>query len=110
MVFISCRTAAVHDINKKYSADELREDFTVLRNTLEANHPSLYWYTPKDSIDWYFNNVNSNITDSMTEEDFRNRIAWAVSHIRCGHTSVRSSKHFSNAVSRAQLPVFPLAI
>ncbi len=106
----SCRTAAIHDINKKYSAEELREDFTALRNSLEANHPSLYWYTPKDSIDWYFDNVYSNITDSMTEDAFRNRVAWAISKIKCGHTSVRSSKRYSNAVSRAQQPVFPLAI
>ncbi len=106
----SCRTAAIHDINKKYSVEELREDFTALRNSLEANHPSLYWYTPKDSIDWYFDNVYSNITDSMTEDAFRNRVAWAISKIKCGHTSVRSSKRYSNAVSRAQQPVFPLAI
>jgi hypothetical protein len=106
----SCRTAAVHDINKKYSVGALREDFTTLRNALEANHPSLYWYTPKDSMDWYFDNVLGNITDSMTEDAFRNKVAWAVSQIRCGHTSVRSSNRFSNAMSRAQLPVFPLAI
>jgi len=110
IVMISCRTAAVHDVNRKFSAEELREDFTVLRNTLEANHPSLYWYTSKDSVDWYFDNVYSNITDSMTEEAFRNRVAWAISKIKCGHTSVRASKRYSNAVSRAQLPVFPLAI
>jgi hypothetical protein len=106
----SCRTAGIHDINKKYSADELKEDFTVLRGALEANHPSLYWYTPKDSVNWYFDNVYSNITDSMTEDAFRNRISWAVSHINCGHTSVRASKRYSNAVSKAKLPVFPLAI
>jgi hypothetical protein len=106
----SCRTAAVHDITKKYSSEELREDFSVLRNTLEANHPSLYWYTPKDSVNWYFDNVYSNITDSMTEDAFRNRVAWAVSHIRCGHTSVRPSNRYINAVTKARLPVFPLAI
>jgi hypothetical protein len=109
-IFSSCRTAAGLDINKKYSPAELKEDFSVLRNVLEANHPSLYWYTPKDSIDWYFDNVYSNINDSMTEDAFRNRVAWAVSHIRCGHTSVRSSNHYNNAVAKAKLPVFPLAI
>lgn len=109
-IIFSCRTAAIHDINKKYSPEELREDFTVLRKTLEANHPSLYWYTSKDTIDWYFNNVYSNITDSMTEDAFRNRIAWATSHIKCGHTSVRSSKKYSNAILKARPPVFPLAV
>ena len=106
----SCRTAAVHDIKRKFSAEELREDFTALRNSLESNHPSLYWYTSKDSIDWYFDNVYSNITDSMTEDAFRNRIAWAISKIKCGHTSVRASNRYSSAAARAQQPIFPLAV
>ncbi|MCE3282838.1 MAG: peptidase family [Chitinophagaceae bacterium] len=110
-VFASCRTASIqHDVSKKYSASELLEDVTVLRNTLEANHPSLYWYTPKDSMDHYFNSIAGSITDSMTEAEFRNKVSWVVSKIRCGHTSVRYSRRYTNAIAKAQLPVFPLAV
>lgn len=112
LAIISCRSTALHDINKKYSSAELTEDFRVLKGALEANHPSMYWYTPKDSIDYYFNTALAHIagTDSMTEPEFRNRVAWAVSKIRDGHTAVRYSRRYTNALNRAQLPVFPLAI
>jgi len=109
-VLPSCKSTAVHHIHQKYDAATLKADVTTLRNILEANHPSLYWYTPKDSIDWYFDNVYNNITDSMTEDAFRKRISWAVSHIRCGHTSVRPSKQYVQAIAKTQPPVFPLAI
>jgi C-terminal processing protease CtpA/Prc len=109
--FFSCRTASVqYDINRKFSVPELTEDFNILRGALEANHPSLYWYTPIDSIDWAFNNVLNSITDSMNEHQFRNKLAWATSKIRDGHTAVRFSRRYNNAINRSQLPVFPLAI
>ncbi len=111
LCFFSCRTASVqYDINRKFSAPELTEDFNILKGALEANHPSLYWYTSKDSIDWAFNTAFNNITDSMTEPEFRNKLAWAVSKIRDGHTSVRFSRRYNNAINKSKLPVFPLAI
>lgn len=70
----------------------------------------MYWYTSKDTIDWAFNTVLNSITDSMNEPAFRNKLAWAVSKIRDGHTTVRFSRRYNNAISRSQLPVFPLAI
>ena len=44
---------------KKNSPQAMRSDFELLKNILEANHPSLYWYTPKDSIDFLFAKIYS---------------------------------------------------
>ncbi len=111
LCFFSCRTASVqYDISKKYSPAELAEDFSILRGALETNHPSLYWYTTKDSLDRYFDMVATSLSDSMTEQEFRNKIAWTISKIRDGHTAVRFSRRYTNAVNRAQQPVFPLAL
>ncbi|HRX94760.1 MAG TPA: peptidase S41, partial [Chitinophagaceae bacterium] len=33
----------------KYAPEQLQKDYAVYRKTLEAHHPSLYWYTPRDS-------------------------------------------------------------
>jgi hypothetical protein len=107
----SCRTASIHhDIDKKYSADELRQDFTILRGAMEANHPSLYWYATKDSINNYFNETFDSISDSMTEFEFRRKVSYVVSKIHDGHSAVRFSRRYTNATAKAQLPVFPLAI
>ena len=94
----------------KIAPDLLRSDLSLLQNILEANHPSLYWYTPKDSMDLYFANAINSITDSMDEVAFKNKIAYVVSRIRCGHTTVRFSKAYSKKAARFRFPQFPLSV
>jgi hypothetical protein len=106
----SCKTVALADISKKYSKEQLVEDFTILQGALQANHPSLYWYTTKDSVDAAFNSVLNSLNDSMTEFDFKNKVSWAVAKTRCGHTAVRFSKKYSKAIEKVRPPIFPLAI
>ena len=43
-----------YTFNHKKSAADLKADVVLLKKILEANHPSLYWYTPKDSVDIAF--------------------------------------------------------
>jgi C-terminal processing protease CtpA/Prc len=99
-----------YTFNQKYPADALRKDLVILKNVLEANHPSLYWYTPKDSIDYYFDQSLNSITDSLTEVQFHNKVAGAVSKIRCGHTSVRFSNQYNKQYDKNKYPMFPLFI
>lgn len=92
---------------KKYGQEQLKQDYTLFRNILEAQHPGLYWYTPKDSMDYYFTKGESMLKDSMNESGFRNVLTYVVSKIRCGHTTVRPSKAFARqGVAR----YFPLII
>lgn len=81
--------------NKKYSPAALKADYTLFRNILEESHPSLYWYTPKDSMDYYFDQGYARITDSMTEPRFRTLLSYVISKINCGHTTTRYSKKFT---------------
>ena len=55
--------------DRKYSPAVLREDYQIFRNVLEAWHPSLYWYTPKDSMNYFFAKGYSALNDSMTEPE-----------------------------------------
>ena len=65
----SCSTSLKnYTANKKYSKTELQSDFLFLKKVLEKKHPSLYWYTSKDSIDTKFSQQYELIKDSMTEE------------------------------------------
>jgi hypothetical protein len=98
-------------IHKKYPADALQKDVSLLQNILQADHPSLYWYTPKDSMDKYFHAAINSITDSMDEFQFRNKVSLLISKIRCGHTSVEFSKQYAKATQLIiKQPYFPLAI
>lgn len=94
---------------KKYPKEQLQKDYSLLRNILETKHPSLYWYTPKDSMDYYFSQYYNAIEDSMTEQQFGWKIlAPLTDKIHCGHTSFGMSKAYNNWISRRQLPSFPL--
>ena len=109
LFLVSCAATRHYDVTKKYPANELRTDYDLLRNILQAKHPSLYWYTPKDSMDVYFESYRSQIRDSMTENQF----AWFVlapliDKIRCGHTSVSMSKQYSKWARNKKFPGFPI--
>jgi hypothetical protein len=111
LLLYSCATTKNYDPNKKYSPQQLQQDYSLLRNILEKKHPSLYWYTPEDSMDMYFNKYYSNIKDSMTEQQFGWQIiAPLTDKIHCGHTSFGRSKAYNNWVAGKKIPSFPLLL
>ena len=110
-VLVSCSVSKNYNPNKKYPREKLQQDYTLLRNILEEKHPSLYWYTPKDSMDLYFDRGYESIADSMTELQF----GWTVlapltSAIRCGHTGFSMSKDWDKFIRYRRIPSFPLHV
>jgi len=108
----SCATSKYNSYNpaSKIPASKLKEDLAVLKEIFEADHPSLYWYTQKDSVDYYFNETMQSVNDSITELEFKNKVAWFVSKIKCGHTSVRSSDAYEEYMAIHRPSRFPLLI
>ena len=108
---ISCSVSKNYNADKNYPRKKLQEDFTLLRNILEKKHPSLYWYTPKDSMDYYFDEGYKSISDSMTELQFGWKIlAPLTSKIHCGHTSFSMSKGWNRFIKNKRIPSFPLYV
>jgi len=108
ILFASCAVSKNYSPYKKYAPEVLQKDFTFLRQALEANHPSLYWYTPKDSMDGYFERYYRSIKDSMTEQQFVWRImAPMVALVRCGHTSLGYSKGYVKWTTGRKFSSFP---
>ncbi len=96
---------------KKYSPQQLQSDYSLYRAILEKHHPSLYWYTSKDSMDAYFLNGQQRLRDSMTEAEFRKVLSYVTSKINCGHTSVRSSEAAVRFIDTSRtLKIFPLSM
>ena len=110
--FLACKTTSTVSFHpgKKYAADQLKEELSLLRKILEENHPSLYWYTPKDSVDDFFMSTLQSITDSLPEKEYKNKIAWVLAKVKCGHTVVRHSPKYSRYFSKNRQPVFPLSV
>ena len=96
---------------KKYSRQQLQQDYSLLRNILEQKHPALYWYTPKDSMNFYFDSLYNNIADSMTELQFGWQVlAPLTQKIHCGHTSFSMSSHWDKYIKDKIIPSFPLYV
>ena len=110
IIFASCSVSNKnYDPGKKYSRQQLQQDYSLLRNILEKKHPTLYWYTSKDSMNFYFDSLYNNITDSMTELQFGwNVLAPLTQKIRCGHTSFSMSKGWNKFIRNRTIPSFPL--
>jgi Peptidase family S41 len=105
----SCATTKNYNPQKKYPATQLQQDYSLLRNILEKKHPSLYWYTGKDSMDIFFDKYYSEIKDSMTGQQFGWKIlAPLTDKIHCGHTSFGMSREYNNWAVDKNFPSFPL--
>ena len=109
LLLIRCSVSRNYNPDKKYPRQELQHDYTLLRNILEKKHPSLYWYTPKDSMDYFFDKGYKQIEDSMTELQFGWKIIAPLTHtIHCGHTSFSMSKGWNSFIKNKRIPSFPL--
>lgn len=104
-----CAASKNYSPEKKFPRAELQQDYSLLRTILEKKHPSLYWYTPKDSMDKFFSEGYRAIEDSMTELQFGWKIIAPLTHkIHCGHTSFSMSSGWNRFVRHIKLPSFPL--
>ncbi|MBC7890273.1 MAG: peptidase S41 [Ferruginibacter sp.] len=111
VLFSGCAVSKQYNPAKKFSRQELQQDYSLLRNILEKKHPALYWYTPKDSMNYYFDSLYNNIADSMTELQFGWKIlAPLTNKIHCGHTSFGMSKNWNKFMKGKRIPSFPLYV
>ena len=88
----------------------LIKDLQTLHKVLEHNHPSVYWYTPKDSMDYFFSAALASVKDSMTAWNFKNVVATYLANIKCGHTSVHFSPKLTKQYANYRFPQFPLQL
>ena len=88
----------------------LIKDLQTLHKILKQNHPSIYWYTPKDSMDFYFSSALASVKDSMSVWAFKNVVASYLAKIKCGHTSVHFSPKLTKQYAKYRFPQFPLQL
>jgi hypothetical protein len=88
----------------------LIKDLQTLQKVIVQNHPSTYWYTPKDSMDFYFSTALASVKDSMSAWAFKNVVATYLANIKCGHTSVHFSPKLTKQYANYRFPQFPLQL
>ncbi|MFL5739848.1 MAG: S41 family peptidase [Flavisolibacter sp.] len=110
LLLYSCVASKNFHPQKKYAPQQLQDDYELFRDILEESHPSLYWYTPKDSVDYYFDWGAQQLHDSLNEYKFRNVLSYVLAKIHCGHTTARSSKAATDYAERTRTISFPLNV
>lgn len=106
----SCAVNKGYRPNQKIPRSATEADYSLFRSILEEDHPGIYWYTPKDSMDYYFEQGRSMLRDSMTEPQFKNVLSYVISRIRCGHTTAHSSQRYERGGDTLRNRFFPLIL
>jgi hypothetical protein len=80
---------------KKFTAEQLQEDFTLLRTALEEAHAGLYFYTPKEEMDGLFDHLFAGLDHPMTELEFYGYLAPLIAEVNDGHTGLIFSQNYN---------------
>jgi len=78
-----------NNLSKKINADLLRQDFTMLRDSLQTLHAGLYRYKSKQEMDAIFDSCYKTLNQPMSESDFFRLVSFAIGAIEDGHTNCR---------------------
>jgi Peptidase family S41 len=71
---------------QKIDAAATRDDFQIFKSALVEAHPGLFRYETVATIDSVFTEVERSLTDSMTQQQFFQRLSPVIANIHCGHT------------------------
>ncbi|MDD2965016.1 MAG: S41 family peptidase [Bacteroidales bacterium] len=72
----------------KLSPEKLREDFSILRASLEEGHPGIYLYSGKQEMDRWFDSIASvGLNTQLPLNSFAAIVRKTLARVRCGHTN-----------------------
>lgn len=100
---------ATYDIHKKYTVAELKADLATYKTQLEKVHTGLYVYHTKAEFDAYFQQLENNITEPMTDIEFHRLTFPLNTLIANGHTRPLPSIGYLDGVL-FEWKVFPFAV
>jgi hypothetical protein len=94
---------------RKIPQSQLRQDFILMRDTLQQAHAGLYTYKTRAALDRIFDSCYSSIVDSMTVYDFYVLTRFVLATIEDGHTNCRLPKEVQNDYIN-NVKVFPAMV
>ncbi len=77
---------------------QLQQDFTILKSSLQLNHPDLYLYCGKEKMDSLLANIENKLTDEMTNMEFFNLLTPIHALIGNNHTWIMPPKAYVNYI------------
>lgn len=92
---------APYDQERIFATDKLKADLKYLKNKLELNHPNLYLYASKSTIDKVFDSLENSIFEPLTELAFYRHISIISSVIKDGHSIILPGTEITNRHSNS---------
>ncbi|MEO6348506.1 MAG: hypothetical protein ABIO60_11425, partial [Aquaticitalea sp.] len=106
-VFITALSFAQKDTKESMIAPEkLRQDFQILRVSLEEGYPGIYRYNSKIVIDSIFNSSEKQLQKEMSEREFYLFLSNVVMQLRDGHMDVYPTEKTRDklAINKCSIP------
>jgi hypothetical protein len=105
LLLVSCQKT--YDLTAKFTPGQLRDDFRVLRKSLEEAHPGLYRQTSKGELDRLFSEAEQSLDRPLDVFEFYRVLAPLVASIRCGHTNLQPPDFFVKEQDSSRVQSFP---
>src|SRR5258705_8969914 len=96
-------------VNWKFSAKELKQDSTILWDSLQILHPALYRYTPKKLFDAAFQAAYKNVDKTMSLPDFYSIVAPLIGKVGDIHTILDLPDEYYNQLA-TKSDLFPFDV
>ncbi|MBT0550175.1 S41 family peptidase [Riemerella anatipestifer] len=95
----------------KIEKEKLQRDLDLLYQGLDKFHSGMYWYTPKDSVDFAFQHAKSKITTNLNVFEFHKIIAPLVALSREDHTDIFLPKEVKEEINKNEsIRFLPLTV
>lgn len=87
IILTSC--ISVKEFNKKIeepiAAEQLKQDVDFAYRKLQKLHPKLYWYIPKEKLDYKFDSLKGTINSPLKSSEFFLKLAPVIADVKEGH-------------------------
>ena len=93
-------------VTEKLTAAHMREDFDLMRKSLEEAHTGLYRYSTKDQMDRAFATQRAKLNRPLTKMEYLLLMSQTAAMIRCGHTSIDPDEGMKKELDT--IPMLPL--
>src|SRR5258708_4628115 len=78
-----------NEVFKKIAPSLLRQDFLLLKDTLQRSHPGLYRYHSKSTMDHIFDSCLATLQDSMDVTGFYTLTRYIIASVKDGHSNCK---------------------
>ena len=87
LTLVSCISVEQYNKNLEtpIEAEHLKKDVDFAYKKLQKLHPKLFWYIPKEKLDYKFDSLKTTITKPLKPNEFFLKLAPVIADVREGH-------------------------